>query len=325
MYTHIHMFICIHIHTHTHPGAAYFVEMDASGGNETGANEAGATYGTGYCDAQCPRERWILGAANMAKGTSQAGAHGACCAEMDIWEANSMATAVTAHPCRANGTHRCSGEDCGDAEGGKYRGVCDKDGCDFNPYRLGATGYYGTSPEFQVDTTRPLTVVTQFITHDGTDAGDLSEIRRFYVQDGEVIPNSGATSGTTGAGEGEDAITDGFCSAQKRKYVEFDDFGAKGGLRQMGEALDRGMVLALSIWDDAASNMEWLDSAYPRELPRDSPGVARGPCPGDESSTPSVLRSQHADASVVFAKVAVGEIGSTVRGAQRRLSETVLI
>lgn len=33
--------------------ALYFSEMDASGGSGT-YNAAGAKYGTGYCDAQCP-------------------------------------------------------------------------------------------------------------------------------------------------------------------------------------------------------------------------------------------------------------------------------
>ena len=40
---------------------------------------------------------------------------------------------------------------------------------------------------FQIDTTKKITVVTQFITSDNTDSGDLSEIRRVWVQDGKVI------------------------------------------------------------------------------------------------------------------------------------------
>ena len=36
-------------------GALYFVEMDARGG-QSSLNPAGAAYGTGYCDAQCPRD-----------------------------------------------------------------------------------------------------------------------------------------------------------------------------------------------------------------------------------------------------------------------------
>ena len=36
-------------------GALYFVEMQKDGGkSEAPANKAGAQYGTGYCDAQCP-------------------------------------------------------------------------------------------------------------------------------------------------------------------------------------------------------------------------------------------------------------------------------
>lgn len=38
-------------------GALYFVSMDADGGlKKYSGNKAGAKYGTGYCDAQCPRD-----------------------------------------------------------------------------------------------------------------------------------------------------------------------------------------------------------------------------------------------------------------------------
>lgn len=38
-------------------GALYFSEMDADGGlSKFPTNKAGAQYGTGYCDAQCPRD-----------------------------------------------------------------------------------------------------------------------------------------------------------------------------------------------------------------------------------------------------------------------------
>lgn len=68
--------------------------------------------------------------------------------------------------------------------------MCDKDGCDFASYRLNDKTFYGPGSSFQVDTTRPFTVVTQFITTDGTDNGDLKEVRRFYVQNGRRIENS---------------------------------------------------------------------------------------------------------------------------------------
>jgi cellulose 1,4-beta-cellobiosidase len=38
-------------------GALYFVEMDQDGGlSEYATNKAGAKYGTGYCDSQCPQD-----------------------------------------------------------------------------------------------------------------------------------------------------------------------------------------------------------------------------------------------------------------------------
>merc|ERR1719318_239271 len=52
------------------------------------------------------------------------------------------------------------------------------------------TDVTSTGGDFAVDSTKPMTVVTQFITSDGTDNGDLVEIRRVYVQDGQIIENS---------------------------------------------------------------------------------------------------------------------------------------
>ena len=155
-------------------GAVYFVEMNETGGQGTGHNQAGAEYGLGYCSAQCPHDvKFIDGEANLlswnATADPPAGRYGACCAEMDIWQANSMASAFTPHPCTHEGPLRCDGTECGDTERGeRYSGLCDKDGCDFNSFRMGNKSFYGVGSGFSVDTTRPLTVVTQFITHDGT-------------------------------------------------------------------------------------------------------------------------------------------------------------
>jgi cellulose 1,4-beta-cellobiosidase len=41
-----------------------------------------------------------------------------------------------------------------------------------------------------LDSTQKMTVVTQFITTDGSDNGDLKEVKRLYVQNGRVIENS---------------------------------------------------------------------------------------------------------------------------------------
>ena len=48
-------------------GALYFVEMSPDGDKaKYPTNEAGAKYGTGYCDAQCPHDlKWIHGEANV--------------------------------------------------------------------------------------------------------------------------------------------------------------------------------------------------------------------------------------------------------------------
>ena len=63
----------------------------------------------------------------------------------------------------------------------RFDGVCDKDGCDFASYRYGDQNYWGKGSGFTINTeTKKITVVTQFITHDGTDNGDLVEVRRFY-------------------------------------------------------------------------------------------------------------------------------------------------
>jgi len=308
-------------------GAMYFVEMDQYGGKGLGSNQAGAKYGTGYCDAQCPHDiKFIDGEANVLDWHANSkdkdnnmgiGKYGTCCAEMDIWEANSMATAYTPHPCTMDGQTqkaqlRCEGTQCGDTDKGeRYQGVCDKDGCDINPFRMGNETFYGKGPGFSVDTTKPMTVVTQFLTTDGTDEGDLSEIRRFYVQDGRVVHSPPST--ILGP-KNSDSITDEFCSAKKDLFDDVNDFQAKGGNKAMGESLDRGHVLAISLWDDVDVNMLWLDSAYPLDKATTAPGVRRGTCPGGESSTPTHLRKTYPDGYVKFANAAIGEIGSTLIG-----------
>lgn len=76
-------------------GAMYFVEMEQDGGAGSFGN-AGAQYGLGYCDAQCPHDmKFINGEANCEEwvpssndANSGTGKYGICCFEMDIWEAN---------------------------------------------------------------------------------------------------------------------------------------------------------------------------------------------------------------------------------------------
>lgn len=52
-------------------GALYFVSMDADGGlSKFPSNKAGAKYGTGYCDSQCPRDlKFINGVVSYLRGS----------------------------------------------------------------------------------------------------------------------------------------------------------------------------------------------------------------------------------------------------------------
>lgn len=165
---------------------------------------------------------------------------------MDIWEANLVSTAYTPHPCSVDGQTRCESDvDCG-AGDNRYAGVCDKDGCDFNSFRMGDETFYGTG--LTVDTSKPITVVTQFITDDGTDAGTLADIKRFYVQDGKTIGNAESNlEGVSGS-----SITPEFCTAQKAATNNTDTFKEKGGFDAMTTAMKSGMVLVMSLWDDVS-------------------------------------------------------------------------
>lgn len=291
-------------------GALYFVAMEKDGGLGKGNNKAGAKYGTGYCDAQCPKDiKFINGQANIldwkTSGTdSGVGKWGACCAEIDIWEANSVSTAYTMHPCNKEGLYRCENDqDCGSFEN-RYTGVCDKDGCDLNTYRVGVKDFFGKG--MAVDTSRKFRVVTQFITHDGTPYGELSEIKRFYVQDGKRIETP--LSNIPEMGDQIKSITDASCDAMKTVMKDTNDFRAKGGLAATGDAMENGMVLVLSLWDDHDANMLWLDSTFPTD--KTTWGGPRGSC-GTDTGKPDQVESQSANANVVFGKIRIGDIEST--------------
>lgn len=131
---------------------------------------------------------------------------------MDIWEANKAATAVTPHPCTVTRQKRCmTPADCGEGALGD-ESFCDRPGCDMQTYRLGDPSFYGDGPTFGVDTSRPFTVVTRFVTEDGTDTGKLHEIRRHYMQDGKRIPSPMLPVGPTAS---FDSITDDFCDVRQ--------------------------------------------------------------------------------------------------------------
>ncbi|KAJ9148532.1 Glucanase [Pleurostoma richardsiae] len=238
-------------------GALYLSEMDATGGR-TEYNTGGAAYGSGYCDAQCPVQTWRNGTLNTA-------GQGFCCNEMDILESNSRANAFTPHPC---GTSEC-----------------DRSGCGFNPYAQGYHSYFG--PGLTLDTSKPFTAVTQFVTADGSTSRTLAQINRFYIQNGQRLPGASSTS--------YDTITASWCTSNSGAAAQF------GGLTTMGQALGRGMVLVFSIWNDAGQYMNWLDSG------------SAGPCSSTEGN-PSTILAQHPDTHVVFSNIRWGDIDSTTSG-----------
>ena len=59
----------------------------------------------------------------------------------------------------------------------RLKGLCDKNGCDIQLDRLGQTNFFCPCADFQIDSTKPITVITQFITNDGTDSGKLTEVK----------------------------------------------------------------------------------------------------------------------------------------------------
>lgn len=286
-------------------GALYFVEMPQDGGmSKFPTNKAGAKYGTGYCDAQCPHDiKFINGAANLKDWDTRAngtGAVGTCCTEMDIWEANKWATAWTPHACEGEGRVACEGATCYD--------TCDQAGCDFNTFRMGAKGFFGPGDSFDIDSTKPFTAVTQFISSDGTDDGDLVEIRRLYVQDGKVVKTP--MTNISDISPSFNTITKANCAAQKKSFGDDNDFQKHGGLKKMGEVLKRGMVLVLSHWDDAATRMLWLDSIFPKGEDPMKNGVQRGPCATD-SGAPADIEKKYPDATVKYLNIKYGVLNST--------------
>ena len=219
--------------------ALYFISMESDGGQGS-SGYTGATYGTGYCDAQ-PAE----------PGRPS-------CDELDIWEANSLTNVYTTHPC--------------------LNGQCDPYGCGFNTYARGDKYFYGRGPGYQVDSTQRFTVVTRFVTVDGTDNGDLKEMQRFYIQNGRTIQQP--------TFNGFNGLSDGYCNA-------FGQPNGQGGVSYgMSQGMRRGMVLSMSMWGSPSdgSQMAWMDNE------------PNGPCPNYQNPNPYTS----------FGNIKIGPIGSTV-------------
>merc|ERR1711943_155456 len=186
----------------------------------------------------------------------------------------------------------------------RFKGVCDKNGCDINAYRLGVHNFFGPGSDFQVDSTKPVQVTTQFITDDGSDHGKLTEVKQFYTQNGETIEHPiYSVNGNT-----YNDISDDYCNNWVATTKDGTNFEEKGGLGAVEKAIDAGVVLVMSLWDDHFANMLWLDSTYP--VGSTDPGTLRGYCSA-ESGVPADVEVDQASAHVIFSDIKFGPIGST--------------
>ena len=117
--------------------------------------------------------------------------------------------------------------------------------------------------------------------------GDLIGIEQVYVQNGQQIHHlNQAALGN------KNLETDVTCAAPKVVFEDRNRFAEMGGMKLMGEALDHGMVLVISMWDDIAVSMNRLDSDMGVVSSGAAPGALRGPCNHAEGK-PEILREAH--------------------------------
>jgi len=274
--------------------ALYFVGMtDNKGEAETGTN---------YCDAQ-------------AVG-------GTFCSEMDIFEGNTVAQQFTTHACvdacasYTNGVSECK-------QG--TQGVCDQSGCGLNPFRYGPgtsyngetnnEGWHGVGSSFEIDTSKPFTVTTQF---------HASSISRFYLQNGKridlpalyVLP---PTDGSHYAELESPAIKEDFCVDIYDRWdgetarTSWRDESDEEPLPQMLKNLENGVVLAMSAWYDqetysngkpsgTQTGMSWMDGVN-----NWGHYTKTGPC--------HETTSDAGDHQATFSDIRFGPIGTTVPSA----------
>jgi cellulose 1,4-beta-cellobiosidase len=265
--------------------AMYTVHMNLT--QPSDLRKAGPAFGMGYGDAQCPMDiKYVNGLPNVETKRKQV-----CSPEMDIWESNSISNAFTPHPCKNDRIAVCNGDvECGNGPN-RHKGICDKDGGDFQYFRQGVTDFYG--PGMRVDTKKPMTVITQFITSDGTDNGDLVKIKRFYKQEGKLIPG------------GE--LTDEVIAKWKTEWQDPNHFQELGGLKVMGRQMKWKHVLVVSIWGDTSVNMAWLDGTWPKGSTL--PGAKRGTCP---EGTYEQSIANNRDAFAIFSDFQLGPITTTL-------------
>jgi cellulose 1,4-beta-cellobiosidase len=285
-----------------------FVAMDPDGGrSKFPTNEAGAAYGTGYCDASCPRSnKFVGGKANFEhwvpneySHSTGAGDLGACCSQFAVWESNAHSFSTSSKICAKDNYNVCTGGGCDSPLDPSpiIPPQCDSVGCDYNPYRIGVPDFYGKGKT--LDTKKKFTVVTRF---------QKTGVAKFFLQDGKKIEApSSAYSELPDSG----ALTEGYCEQKPAVFGERDIFAEVGGWDRHLDVLTKPMVLAMSISNDYLAWNLWLDSAWPLGVDSAVPGVARGPCV-NEDREPQQTERLWGKAQVAWSNIRFGPIGSTV-------------
>jgi len=167
-----------------------------------------------------------------------------------------------------------------------------------NPYRLGQTKFFGPGSSFTLDSTKKVTVVTEF----HAPHGELEEVKQYYEQEGKRIdlPSFHGVSAP---------FTNDFCDKEKALFNDPLEFQKKGKMKGIGEAFKRGMTLVISLWDDIAVGMTWLDSVMEGDDPS-LPGNSRGPC-DPTVGKPEKVREAHPKAHYEVSNIKWGDIGTT--------------
>ncbi|KAK3296190.1 glycoside hydrolase [Chaetomium fimeti] len=244
--------------------ALYFVPMDADGGMARyPTNAAGAEYGTGYCDASCPRSlRFVGGKANFdgwipseTDPVAGAGNMGSCCPQFSVWNSNAHSFAMSSHVCYEDGPHVCQQGNCLYNEPYAERGPgrCDATGCSYNPYRMGNKDFYGKGKT--VDTARKFTVVTQW-TED--------KVTQFLIQDNQKFD---VPAPTWDGLPQEAGLSRDMCTSQFPVFGERDIMAELGGWEHHSkQLLNQPMVMVMSIGTDVSAPAAFPDLLQYGEL-----------------------------------------------------------
>jgi cellulose 1,4-beta-cellobiosidase len=287
--------------------ALYFVPMDPDGGQARyPTNAAGAEYGTGYCDASCPRSLTFVGGKANVEGWIPSetdefageGRLGSCCPQFSVWNSNAHSFAMSSHVCPNDGPSVCVGGECDYYEAySEDRGLrkCDMWGCGYNPYRMGSKDFYGKGKK--VDTARNFTCVflcissvewyvvltlricvSRVVTRWTED-----KITQFLIQDGKKFD----IPAPTWEGLPQDAgLSRDMCVKQPLVFGERDTMAENGGWSVHNrQLLNQPMVLVMSIGADVSISVTLA-------LVVTRPGLTRSSTlRGISGSTPSTHRT----------------------------------